>query len=152
MKRNEILVYIASPFFNESQLSMVYYIEDSLETHGISFHSPRTSGIIKHLPQEEKEAKAKETFEKDVYYLRQCNLMIAVIDGFDPGTVWEMGHFFAHGKRIATITNEKKMLNIMLRESVVAHLYGINELNNLLLNIESDTIFSQFHCQARDIE
>ena len=72
-----------------------------------------------------------------------ANVLFAIVDGRDTGTVYEMGYFraltdhfklksensTAENKRYSiTYTNENFGLNIMLKESVDAHIIGVGDL------------------------
>ena len=61
--------------------------------------------------------------------------ILAVIDDYDVGMVWECGFAFgiSLGKLpIVTYTDENYGLNVMLRQSAAAHIRGVKELRNFL--------------------
>jgi nucleoside 2-deoxyribosyltransferase len=64
--------------------------------------------------------------------------MIAVVDDRDIGTIFEIG-FFASKKLsqkdnlLITFTNKSFGLNVMIQQSVDAHLKGASDLTDLLL-------------------
>jgi len=61
--------------------------------------------------------------------------VLAVIDDYDVGMVWECGFEFgiSLGKvPIVTYTDQDYGLNVMLRESAIAHIRGVGELKLFL--------------------
>lgn len=78
----EARVYLASPFFTLSQRWLVHLARDVLRGLGAEVFSPLhdvgAGGI--------------EVAEQDLVGLRECSSVFAVIDGSDPGTVFEAGY------------------------------------------------------------
>lgn len=163
MKIKDMKVYIAAPFFNEEQLSLVKQIESTLDEAEIEYFSPRLGGVIKDMTEEEKKIHMDGIFESNVEMLQWANCVIAVIDDYDAGTMWEMGYFYHKGlmnieeeSPIITMTNKKYGLNIMLRNSVDAHLYGIDDLLQLTSLVRyncglSNAQTSMFPCTTKEI-
>jgi len=61
--------------------------------------------------------------------------MLAVIDDYDVGMVWECGFAFGIGLGklpIVTYTDKDYGLNVMLRQSAAAHIRGVDELRTFL--------------------
>jgi len=61
--------------------------------------------------------------------------VLAVIDDYDVGMIWEAGFVFgiSFGKLpIVTYTDQNYGLNAMFRESAAAHIRGVDELRNFL--------------------
>ena len=114
-------VYIAGPFFNDEQVGVIARIEMLLEKMGVDYFSPRSEGVLKKMSKEERAAKMGDVFKSNVRNMDWCTHCIAVTDGYDTGTVWEMGYLFATGKQIITFSNEYKGINVMLNESISAH-------------------------------
>jgi len=115
-------VYIASPFFNEQELSLVKNIESELSNADIQFFSPRLEGgIIKNMTKEEKEKSIKSIYQMNVDGIDESDAVIAVIDNFDAGTMFEIGYATKANKTIITVTNNNYGLNVMLSEPVKHH-------------------------------
>ena len=121
MQKSDMKVYIAAPFFNEEQLSVVKRIESYLRENGINFFSPRSEGTLVKMSPEERKAKMSELFQSNVNHMDWCTHCIAVIDDYDTGTVWEMGYLFATGKKIVSFSANYHGINVMLNESIQAH-------------------------------
>jgi len=122
------MIYIASPFFNQEQLDFVKAIESALNRKRIDYFSPRSTGVLLDMTEEEKQKRKKEIYNDNVKNIDMCTLMIAVIDDKDVGTMWEMGYATAKGKPIISISNKNYGLNVMLAESVRAHVLDIPQM------------------------
>ena len=129
-----MIVYIASPFFNEEQLALVKSIEYALESAGIDYYSPRSEGVLLDLTEEERQANKTRIYECNIENIENCTHMLAVIDGRDIGTIWEMGYATAIGRPIVTLSNHDYGLNVMIAESVQAHTLSIEHSISCLLN------------------
>ena len=126
------MIYLASPFFNEEQLNFVKELEEAFDIAGISYFSPRSEGVLIEMTPEEKEKKMTEIFESNVKHIAQANLVVAVIDDWDTGTVWEMGFAYGINIPIMTISNHDYGLNVMVRQSVECH---NTHIEGLVVNI-----------------
>jgi len=149
MKVENIRVYIAAPFFNPAQMIMVTEIEIILKNHGIKYFSPRSEGVIKQMTSTEKAVHMKAMYESNLKHMMEANFMIAVIDDYDTGTVFELGYFTrlrevtAYGRKeapfydraIVTITGKDYNLNVMLKFGTDCHLRGVDKLEKLFKEI-----------------
>jgi len=122
------MIYLAAPFFNEKQLAFVESIENVLISAKLDFYSPRSEGVLSSQTQEEKMKNKRAIYDKNIENLDKCDLMVAVIDGRDTGTIWEMGYAIGKGVTVISISNEGYGLNIMLAESVQAHTKSLGEM------------------------
>ena len=127
------MIYLASPFFNEEQLNFVKELEQAFEKEGLEYFSPRSEGILIEMTPEEKEKKMTEIFKSNVTNITKSRLVVAVIDDWDTGTVWEMGFAYGIYIPIMTISNNNYGLNIMVRQSVKSH---NTKIENLIINIK----------------
>mgnify|MGYP003114569066 FL=1 len=130
-------IYLAGPFFNDKQIATIEAIENEFDKYGFDYFSPRKSGgVISHLSLEDRTKESKKIYDSNVSEMIKANVIFAIVDGRDAGTVYEMGYFRAltdHFKYkteqgakdlkrySVTYTNENFGLNIMLKESVDAH-------------------------------
>jgi len=131
-------VYIASPFFNPEQLELVKEIETLLDRNSIDYFSPRSFGVIKDMTQEEKKNRMEEIYNSNISNIDNCNVMIAVVDWPDTGTMFELGYMAAsceldRTRKIITFTNKEKPVNVMLRYAIEAHASGIGMLSHNLV-------------------
>lgn len=122
------MIYIAAPFFNEEQLELVEAIEVCFDFNQIDYYSPRSEGVLMNMTPEEKKARMKYIFDKNVEMMDKADTMVAVIDNYDAGTMFECGYFYSKGKRIITITDNYYGINIMLSAAVAAHCTEVSQL------------------------
>lgn len=128
------MIYIAAPFFNEKQVDFVREIENILDDYDMEYFSPRSFGIIQDLTEKQKAERIKKIYECNVEKLCEADTVIAVIDDLDTGTIWEMGYATATNLDIISISNHDYGLNVMLANSVRAHLKEIEDIPNALVN------------------
>tara|TARA_R110002049_G_scaffold80104_3_gene203849 strand:- start:825 stop:1394 length:570 start_codon:yes stop_codon:yes gene_type:complete len=137
-------IYLAGPFFNPKQIETIEAIEKEFDKYGFDYFSPRKSGgVISHLSPEDRTKASKSIYDSNISAMIDANVLFAIVDGRDTGTVYEMGYFRAltdhfkfksensaaeHKRYSITYTNENFGLNIMLKESVDAHIVGIKDL------------------------
>lgn len=101
-------VYLAGPWFDEKSKKLLKCAEDVLAITKTSAYIPRCSN--KFTPQ--------ETFDENVKQIKDCDILIAVIDTKDVGTAWEIGMAYALGKRVILVgydeTSFATRTNLML--------------------------------------
>lgn len=122
------MIYIAAPFFNATQIELVDSIEQTFDLFDMEYYSPRSEGVLMNMTPEEKKSRMKYIFDKNVEMLNKADTIVAVIDNYDTGTVWEIGYAFAKGKRIITITDNYYGVNVMINECIVAHCTDVAQL------------------------
>jgi nucleoside 2-deoxyribosyltransferase len=108
-------IYLAAGFFNDSQKDLCSYIE-SKEGENVPIYSPRIDGGV--LKPDAEPNQIKEVFDSNKISIETARMVLAVIDDYDPGVIWEMG--FAHAKRIRILGYsdiEGRGLNVMLAGS-----------------------------------
>jgi nucleoside 2-deoxyribosyltransferase len=132
-----MIIYLAAPFFKPVQLATVFELENVIEAAGFSIISPRRSGVIlKDLEPEQRREMAPIIYHKNREDIERCDIVIAVIDDFDPGTVWEMGYAAAKYKQIFTYTAKDYGLNVMLAGCSSGHARGVNEMQAILNDLK----------------
>ena len=90
-------VYLAGPFFDLAQVWMVEQTYRTLKSFGLHVFSPyHDIGL----------GSASDVVEKDLEGIRQSDLMFAITDGLDAGTIYEIGYARALGKPVV-IYNER---------------------------------------------
>lgn len=76
-------IYLAGPFFNTAQQWLVDEVRSSLTDMGFNVFSPgHEIGI----------GPANEVAPADLLALRESGLVLALLDGLDPGTIFEVGY------------------------------------------------------------
>ena len=127
-------IYLAGPFFKPHEVEAISKIEKELTDKEILFYSPRWEGVLITQSEEEKQANKKRIYDRNVEMISGASKVLAIIDDRDIGTIWEMG--FATGLKIPviTISSQSYGLNVMLAESVQAHVLNINDAIEAILN------------------
>jgi len=128
------MIYIASPFFNPEEIAFIQRIEQELDSYNVEYFSPRHSGTLQDMSEEEKQKSKAKIYKENIDNIRLCDIMVAVIDGRDTGTIWEMGYATALGKDIISISNYNYGLNVMLAKSVRIHIVDIDLLVEVVKN------------------
>ena len=142
MKIDKIKVYIAAPFFNSEQLEVVKKIEDVLFKANIAYFSPRTNGILTEIPKEKRKEYTDEIYKMNINCMDDSNVMIAVVDDHDIGTMFEIGYFTrkkntsSDENYLMTYTDNNFGLNVMIQKSVDAHIVGEGDLGTLIKHIK----------------
>lgn len=125
---DEDYVYIAAPFFKPHELKFVQDIESYLSGENFAFYSPRQDGVLMDMTDEERQTKKREIFVLNTGYIRRAMCVVAVIDDRDVGTIWEMGFAHALNVPVISISNQDYGLNVMLAESVQAHVRNLDDM------------------------
>lgn len=131
-----IKVYLASGWFNAQQKQLMDEIHEVLsefKSQGrVDFFSPFYDGIV--LKKDDPKEKWKQTWDLDIQMIEECKLMIANIEGFEPGTIYECGYAGAIGVPVIYYSSvQGRGLNLMLSFSA----YGFaNSKEDLRLAIE----------------
>ena len=125
-------VYIASPFFNPNQLTRVSLIETLLEKLDMTYFSPRKELVC---PPNATNEQRKETFLGNKKGMLEADLVIAVTDDKDPGTIWEMGYAYANNIPVIGVafTLGDNPFNLMLSESCTSTCRTIEEVENSIV-------------------
>ena len=129
-------VYLAGPFFTQEQAIVIRRIEAILADCSVECFSPSRDQPQFNVDAspEEKRHRAALIFQRNVAEIRLCDLMLACIDDFDPGTIWEMGYArgwaveFNDEYKILAFTTHHHGLNLMLAESCDGFLSGYGQI------------------------
>lgn len=84
-------VYLAGPFFHLGQIWLIEQARTLLQNAGLEVFSPfHDVGL----------GSAQDVVKKDIDAIHGCDLMFAVADGLDPGTIFEIGYSRCLGKPV----------------------------------------------------
>lgn len=76
-------VYLAGPFFHLGQIWLIEQARTLLQSAGLDVFSPfHDIGL----------GSAQDVVQKDIEAIHDCDLLFAVADGLDPGTIFEIGY------------------------------------------------------------
>lgn len=115
-------VYLAGPFFTLGQLWVVEQARNSLRDMGLDVFSPY---------HDVGPGEASDVVPKDIDGIGECDLMLAILDGTDAGTVFEVGYAYREGMPVViyaeneTAENCKMMVGTgcFMREDFVSAIY-----------------------------
>lgn len=115
-------VYLAGPFFTLGQLWVVEQARNSLRDMGLDVFSPY---------HDVGPGEASDVVPKDIDGIGECDLMLAIMDGTDAGTVFEVGYAYREGMPVVvyaeneTAENCKMMVGsgCFMREDFVSAIY-----------------------------
>lgn len=150
MPENFPKCYLAAPFFSPAQVSVVESIESVIEDSGWRMFSPRKgsnaiemNSMISDLKAWKEESGDPKppapphglrlgVFNDNWMNIDDADLLIAVIDDFDPGVLWEVGYSFARHVPIVTVTAKNYGCNLMLAHSIIGHTKTYEEVSDVL--------------------
>lgn len=102
-------VYLAGPFFTLGQLWMVEQARDALQALGLNVFSPYHDVGL---------GSAAEVVTEDLEGIHRSDIVYAIGDGMDPGTVFEIGYARAMGKPVIVYSeNESEEARKMMEGS-----------------------------------
>ncbi|WP_018416542.1 PfkB family carbohydrate kinase [Teredinibacter turnerae] len=93
------LVYLAGPFFTLAELWMINEAKFHIESAGMKVFSPyHDIGI----------GTADQVVHKDIEAIKQCDVVYAVFNGTDPGTLFEVGYARSINKPVVILAENPK--------------------------------------------
>ena len=129
-------VYLASGWFNETQKKMmeeIYVVLTRMQREfGLEIFAPFYNGIV--LKPTDPPKLWEAVFTLDVDKIKTSHLMVANIEGFEPGTIFECG--VAWGCKVPVIAYSSvkgRGLNLMLAQSCIGFANSQMELNNHII-------------------
>ena len=123
-------IYLAGPFFNPQQVADQERVEAICRKHGWKFFSPRLECLV--TPESTKEEWAR-TFRMNVQAIRRATLVFANVEGYDTGTLWEMGAAYEAGRTVVIYSpNPQRRLNLMLAMGAHGFVAGWNAIESFL--------------------
>lgn len=84
-------IYLAGPFFNLKEMWLINETRRALMNFGVNVFSPYHDVGV---------GSAEEVVEHDVKAIEECEVMYALFDGGDPGTLFEIGYAIKAGKTV----------------------------------------------------
>lgn len=124
-------IYLASPFFNQTELERVDKVKEILDAKGLEVFSPK-----EHQNPEYEFGSIewrKATFKNDVDHIDWCDVVVAIISQGnydDSGTAWELGYAYATGKPVIVINLTGETINLMIADSLHALITSYEELKS----------------------
>lgn len=118
-------VYLAGPFFNPRQIGLVKTFETILARKGLKVYSPR-----KHQSKASYGSMKwrRQTFASDVRAIDSTDVVFAIYNGEDSGTMWEIGHAWSRRKPVLVFNSKEKRVNLMIAQSLHAYLDSVEKV------------------------
>lgn len=90
-------VYLAGPFFNRYQKILLFEVNNALESSDIQVFLPmRDAGT----------ENPKDYASRDLKGIDESDVVMAICEDIDSGTLFEMGYAYAKGKKIVVLTSK----------------------------------------------
>ncbi len=136
-------IYFAAPFFNEVQRNLCDFVEE-LGSEIYPIYSPRIDGGVLR-PDSNNEQRAK-VFDSNKVAIEVADWVLAVVDDFDSGVIWEMGYAHGMGTSILGYSDvEGRGLNVMLAGSCnLGFINGREGLTKLFASHKASTLQPDF--------
>lgn len=124
-------VYLAAPWFSHAQKERHDAVLKILDQKFTDVRSPFRIFVCP--PDAPPEVRSK-TFEGNLKEIRDADLVVAITDDKDPGTLWEMGYAFARGVPVVAVamTLGDRPFNLMLAEGCKSATKTLPELSRIL--------------------
>ncbi|MEK7093594.1 MAG: nucleoside 2-deoxyribosyltransferase, partial [Patescibacteria group bacterium] len=75
----------------------------------------------------------QKCFFMNTHGLMKCKLILANVEGYDTGTIWEMGAAYAYNRPVIIYSpNPDRKLNVMLAQGAKGYLAGWGAIDNFL--------------------
>jgi nucleoside deoxyribosyltransferase len=144
-------IYCAGPFFNQQQLQTMQSIEAVLEKFEVDVFKPRDGAASARKLNKDigagKDPSAetrRQVFLDNVNNIDDADLVVALIDDRDIGTIFEIGYACKANVPVITFTNQGYGMNLMLAESTLAHCKGLEQLDDAMRMFIIDAPKEQF--------
>lgn len=129
-------IYFAGPWFSEKASYLYHSCEDMI----YNLYSIIPYEV--YFPRNVVNGTPKDAFDNNVENLKNCDIVVALIDEKDVGTAWEIGVAYALGKRIILVgldeTSFTSHTNVML--AFTGECITLPNLQKFLLQKYYDTI------------
>ena len=134
MSFNDKKVYFASPWFNPEQAEREERVKGKLRELGFYVWSPKDNCVCSPIASEELRQKV---FSDNVENIKSSDIIFAITDGKDMGTIWEAG--FASGYNAGAGENHKPITIVYYCETL-----GPNGQFNLMLAQSGNIVITRF--------
>lgn len=100
-------VYLAGPFFDLAQVWLVQQLRANLQDMGLRIFSPyHDIGL----------GSADDVVAKDIEGIRESDVILAITDGLDPGTIYEIGYARALNKPVIVYSERHQGESLKMME------------------------------------
>ena len=132
MEMRKVRIYFASPWFTPEQEEREERLKAKLRSLGFDVHSPKETAVCGAISDPETR---KAIFDGNIQAITNADIVFAITDGKDMGTIWEAG--YAYGLNDAHPTYPK------IKIVYYCETLG-NGLFNLMLAQSGDIVITKF--------
>jgi nucleoside 2-deoxyribosyltransferase len=137
---DDFKIYFAHPEFTDEQKEKAKYIEKLLHFYNVINPFSYTSSIENDTARTQIPNWDRLIFRIDKELVENSNLVIALMDDNDSGTMVEIGIAVALGIPVISICFSDQYINPMISGAVLAHIPNLADNSGMLLDIVSSTI------------
>lgn len=127
-------VYFASPWFTPEQEEREERLKAKLRSLGFEVHSPKETAVCGAISDP---ATRNEIFVGNIFAINEADIVFAVTDGKDMGTIWEAG--YAYGVNMLNEFCSAKPIKIVYYCETLG-----DGLFNLMLAQSGDIVITKF--------
>lgn len=128
-------VYLASPWFTTDQAEREERIKAKLRSLGFNVWSPKEEAVCDAISTHETR---QSIFNGNVEAIEGCDVVFAITDGKDMGTIWEAGFAYGYNKYRATCAGVEPIIIVYYCETLGGGKF------NLMLAQSGDIIITEF--------
>lgn len=112
-------VYFASPWFNPEQAEREERVKGRLRELGFNVWSPKENSSLSPITDP---VIREKIFSANIEHIKSCDIIFAITDGKDMGTIWEAGFANGYNKPIIIVyycetLGPNGQFNLMLAQS-----------------------------------
>jgi sugar/nucleoside kinase (ribokinase family)/nucleoside 2-deoxyribosyltransferase len=138
VRLEKVRVYLAGPWFTAGEALLIDELEATLENLGLDVVSPRRD--IGVLTADASAADILEVGRTDFATLDECDVLVAVLDGNDPGTLIEVGYAAKAKKPIIGLSSLTDVSPQPMREAA-----GVRRVTSIAGLVEEVTKWVRAH-------
>lgn len=138
MKNNK--VYFASPWFTPEQEEREERLKAKLRSLGFVVHSPKEEAVCGAISDPETR---QRIFQGNIDAINCCNIVFAITDGKDMGTIWEAGYAYGVNAAMKHIADKLNVKSEPIKIVYYCETLG-DGLFNLMLAQSGDIIITKF--------
>lgn len=133
----DLVVYLASPWFSPEQAEREKRVKSKLRELGVNVWSPKENCICSPISDD---SLRKKVFSDNCSHIDDADVVFAITDGKDMGTIWEAGYAYARGKKVIYYceTLGAGLFNLMLAQSGHAVITQYDDLNKVPALMDSE--------------
>ena len=131
----DVKVYFASPWFNPEQAEREDRVKNKLRELGFDVWSPKDNCVCSPIADK---AMRIRVFNDNCWNIEDCDVLFAITDGKDMGTIWEAGYACGYNSRHRS-TGYEPIKIVYYCETL-----GPNGQFNLMLAQSGDIVITNF--------